>query len=84
MSRNSNAALPKELYRLLTWDRRKELAAHRRFTVATDIQVYFCDPHRPWQRGSNENTMDCYGSTYPKGSIYRVSRSFGSTRSPAD
>jgi len=44
--------LPKELYRSLTWDRGKKMADHRRFTLATDIQVYFCDPQHPWQRAS--------------------------------
>ena len=48
--------LPKELRLTLTWDRRKELADHKRFTVATDVKMYFCDPSSPWQRGTNENT----------------------------
>ena len=48
--------LPRELYKSLTWDRGKELADHQRLKLATDIDVYFCDPHAPWQRGSNENT----------------------------
>ena len=72
--------LPDELYKSLTWDRGKELADHKRFTMETDIDVYFDDPQSPWRRGSNENTNRLLHQYFPRGTDLVPTRKPNSTR----
>ncbi len=71
--------IPRTLYKSLSWDRGSEMADHQKFSLATAITVYFCDPKNSWQRESNENTPGCCASTSPKEWICRTFISTDST-----